>query len=450
MGLFDAIRGAFDPYTIEQFDYLYNHYYKALDLYIRGGYKHPINKMFESRLTHIYLSRDMSYDNKKFLVEMKDSIISSYNREIAFEKASEIMSKYPIGTTLICYKEFNITISDAPSAAKKALAEHVKNSFNSIYSRFGLFTTPYSIGNKNNSDKKWKPQTLTISEVLFYSENIVEKENSIREEERKLQEQINKWQKEADDKIVSDAKYLARFYPNGYKKLVNFPVESMSLGQAKTTLEYENRIKQYEKEYREREGMPSRVKQAVNNWETVKGIPHYFFYYYYPTRISYVSSTSEKARKMIWKFKNGEEKFEVSKILKEKLQSTFRANDLKEMTLVCIPASTVSANRNRYESFSQSICNTLGMKNGFPHISIVKEKEESHLGGTTKAEYRFDTSFFKGAHIVLFDDVVTRGHSIEEFKNYLTRMGANVVCAISIGRTCDESNSNVHPLTGSF
>lgn len=75
------------------------------------------------------------------------------------------------------------------------------------------------------------------------------------------------------------------------------------------------------------------------------------------------------------------------------------------------------------------------MINGFQYISILKEKSPSHLGGSDVATYDFDRSFFKGKKVILFDDVVTKGASMQSFMDYLEEVGAEVVCCISIGRT---------------
>lgn len=116
-----------------------------------------------------------------------------------------------------------------------------------------------------------------------------------------------------------------------------------------------------------------------------------------------------------------------------KLRNTFGNADF--LTLVCIPASTVDSNRTRYKQFSHDLCSKLNMKNGFKHISIVKEKEPSHLGGRDEAIYEFDRKFFSGKKIVLFDDVVTRGSSMRSFIESLEDAGADVVCCMSIGKT---------------
>ena len=262
MGIFDAIKESFDSYTTEQFNDLYKNHYKALYLYIYGGYKHPKNKLLEVRMKYIHLSIDMPYDTKKTLVKAKEYIISRYEEEIKYEKALTILSKYPNGTTIVYYKEFNITITDAPEIAKKALSEYKKQ-------------YPDWLLNLQRPKRRKIPYNETMENILYFCDNILNKEAEIKEEEAKLQAIVAQWQKEADDKIISNAKYLAVVYPNAYKKLINFPIQTMNLVQAKKTLEYENQIKQYERALKEKESMPLRVRQAVSSWHTIKGIPYY-------------------------------------------------------------------------------------------------------------------------------------------------------------------------------
>lgn len=60
MGLFDEIQGFFNPEIINRFNYLYDNYYDGLKLYCTG-------------FNHIRLSRDMPYQDKKWLVENEDT-----------------------------------------------------------------------------------------------------------------------------------------------------------------------------------------------------------------------------------------------------------------------------------------------------------------------------------------------------------------------------------------
>ena len=194
----------------------------------------------------------------------------------------------------------------------------------------------------------------------------------------------------------------------------------------------------------------TRLLDKVATWKLAKGIPHYFFYWYYPVRFDDVTDESQRARELIWHFKDGGTHEEVAEILEEKLVSTF-GTDCSSLTLVCIPASTVEDNEWRYSAFSDEVCSALKMQNAFDKIQITKEKDPSHLGGVDDAEYEFNETFFEGKYIVLFDDVLTRGHSIARFKRKLESLGAIVICAITIGRTYSDyygDERTPHPWSG--
>ena len=127
-------------------------------------------------------------------------------------------------------------------------------------------------------------------------------------------------------------------------------------------------------------------------------------------------------------------------MLKNKLLTTFEADSLKYLTLVCIPASSQIKTQARYEEFSNRICGELGLINAYPHISVVTEKEERRSGGTSidTNKLSFDEDFFKGKYVLLFDDVITRGDSMRTFKRKMESLGATVVGGLSLGKTKHE------------
>ena len=216
--------------------------------------------------------------------------------------------------------------------------------------------------------------------------------------------------------------------------------------------EKERKRKKIEEQQRkqEEELRKKRMRLATaesNCWPMVKGIHHYFFYYYYPTRFDNITELDWDVRNLIWNFKDGIGHDKVSQILITKLQRVYgEALDL--LTFVCIPASTREVNHKRYCSFMADVCNATGMENGYDYIRIVKEKEPTHLGGESPAEYSYDKDFFNGRQIILFDDVVTRGRSLSKMKIELENVGAHIVAALSIGRTYSDfhgDNREPHP-----
>ncbi len=173
--------------------------------------------------------------------------------------------------------------------------------------------------------------------------------------------------------------------------------------------------------------------------------PYYFFYYYIPKAIrDAFSRESIEIEEGIWSFKDGYHQEFFQRIVTEKLQESF--DDLSDLVFMCIPASTKFANQVRFERFSKAVCAQTGMMNAFPYITIVRDKEPRHLGGGRDGEYRFDRNFFYGKDVILFDDVVTTGHSMTVLSDQLESMGARVVGCISIARTYSERFCGPNPL----
>ena len=270
-------------------------------------------------------------------------------------------------------------------------------------------------------------------------EKVQEREDALR---RAKEEEARRQQERRD---LSEAKDISIIYPVGFARY--FPgisSSSIDASQAKLIIQYKRAIRDYEETL-------SRLREAVSSWNTEGGLHHYFFYYYYPSRFTDISIDSRAARRLIYEFKDGYSHDKVKELIVNKLQSTFNASDLAKMCFACIPASTISVNRLRYEDFANDVCQALNMTNAFEHVTIVKEKTPSYLGGMDKAVYSCDNTFFEGKFVILFDDVLTTGNSIISMKNNLEQIGATVICALSIGRTYSDWNGNIqrpHPFTG--
>ena len=105
----------------------------------------------------------------------------------------------------------------------------------------------------------------------------------------------------------------------------------------------------------------------------------------------------------------------------------------KQLTLVCIPASTAEQTAARFEEFAQRVTEATGMTNGYEHITIVADKDgvgDSHL-----PEYAIDTEFFDGRRVLLFDDIMVTGGSVNKFATRLSELGIDIVAAVVLGKT---------------
>lgn len=217
----------------------------------------------------------------------------------------------------------------------------------------------------------------------------------------------------------------------------------------------EARLRKIQEESDRKKNITLELYRAVDKWYSFPfGLKHFYPFNYYPTTCDFEATDEEwNLRRLVWNFKNDPSKTtsgdhdlalnQVIILISEILSKTF-TNNLSELTLVCIPASTVLINKSRYEEFSNRLCTSLGMTNAFSHIQIIKEKTPKHLGGSGRVELEFDAGFFNGKNILLFDDIITKGNSMNIFNQKLTSLDANIIAGLSIGKTKHERD--IHPM----
>lgn len=219
--------------------------------------------------------------------------------------------------------------------------------------------------------------------------------------------------------------------------------------------EREREIKLRQEEERRKSAEILEIKQCVSSWSKPRNsnIPCFSLYYYYPTTCEWEADEEEwDVRNLIWDFKANPNRpqsiYEISArherakdivipLLNKVLDHFFDTN-VSKLTLVCVPASKEAVNQRRFEDFSEELCETSNMSNGYYHIHFKRDGEATHLGGTSSSEVSLDTEFFKGKYVLLFDDVITSGRSMEKLKNKLESLGAKVIGGLSIGRTKHE------------
>lgn len=204
-----------------------------------------------------------------------------------------------------------------------------------------------------------------------------------------------------------------------------------------------------EKRIRTEEEAKHSLIYKVSDWNMLAGRLHYYYLLrYYPTTCNFEATDEEwEDRWTVWNFKNtpGKTSPTTHKIVLEdivsriklKLIDTFGENNLKYLTLVCIPASSQEKNECRYKEFSQQLCSETGMINSYDKINVTAERIAKHLGGSSSSmsNISFDTEFFKDKYVIIFDDIITKGNSMLSFKSKMEQMGAFVICGIAIGKT---------------
>lgn len=106
---------------------------------------------------------------------------------------------------------------------------------------------------------------------------------------------------------------------------------------------------------------------------------------------------------------------------------------------------------NKRFGYLAAILNAAGIATANEQVSIYGERKPTHNGGShfvNEALYHvsINAEFFKGKNVILFDDLLTSGQTIESFKKQLEAAGAYVEREIFVGRTihhCPISNRGV-------
>ena len=199
----------------------------------------------------------------------------------------------------------------------------------------------------------------------------------------------------------------------------------------------------------------SNLKKCSNAWGELNMKPYYFFYYYYPKRFEDVSKESDDARSLIYGFKDGSIRGqkEVAMMLAKKLQDTFDLYDLSQITFVCAPASTETAQYFRFENFAlKYACPYTTMKNGVNGVEVTQSGDASHLSqGCKNYEYIVKPEILNEKVVLLFDDIVTSSNTMQRCRKMIENAGATVVLQMSIGRTYSDYHGDIrrpHPWSG--
>ena len=159
----------------------------------------------------------------------------------------------------------------------------------------------------------------------------------------------------------------------------------------------------------------------------------YYFMDYLPIRFN---STDEQIedREDIFRFKDG---YRVNRIYKGFADGITRLADAD--TVVCfVPASTAAKTKRRYEKVAKYLQGQTGIECSCTAIQKPIDGESGHVAGKTSnpaAEFTFDPNVFFGKKVILVDDVVTRGTTLESTARQLKRYGAKEVIGLVAGRT---------------
>ena len=248
--------------------------------------------------------------------------------------------------------------------------------------------------------------------------------------------------------------------------------EQKKIDDKKAAEEAEKRRIQEERERQAREAQQKRLqeerkkqeirdlKSCVSSWPQPRrsSIEYFSLYNYYPTTCDWDASESEwNIRNLIWDFKAKPHNYQsteeiirrhrnsVDIVLPElcKVLRHFFGNKVPKLTLVPVLASTRIVSDRRYADILERICNEMDMYNGYLHVKITKEgisknDPTNNTGHSIPPEVEYEQNFFKDKYVILFDDVITSGASMERCKCLLEASGATVIGGLSIGKTKHE------------
>lgn len=315
---------------------------------------------------------------------------------------------------------------------------------------------------KENAECKKREMELREKEEQEKIEKELRKKNEFEKVTRKRIEQKKIEREEAREKlreINRKARLIKSKYSDGYDvwekkqhEQYKYSLYAISPNAIVNSEKEIASLDKWAKIKQEKEEKENSLIEAVSSWNTMAGgLKYSYLFYYYPTTCNFQATQEEwYVRRLVWDFKNtpgktsyGDHEYALDRLIpmiKKKLFSTFNDNDMKYLTLTCIPASSQVKTEARYKEFCDRLCKETGMVNAYSHIRVIKQRLEKHLGGTRVGvnDVLFDRSFFKGKFVLLFDDVVTRGDSMRTMKDKMVSLGAVVIGGLSLGITRHE------------
>ena len=161
----------------------------------------------------------------------------------------------------------------------------------------------------------------------------------------------------------------------------------------------------------------------------------YYFDYYPKNRYPNVSVVDESNRRALWHFKDGFYSFGLN-ALEDFLDGNFTKEEMKNLTICVIPASTQYKNDCRYKTLCSKIADKFPINNGYNYISIAYDRSDSReqKSMNTISNLIFSSEVC-GKRIILFDDITTRGTSFIQVAEQLEAKGAIDIYGFFLGKT---------------
>ena len=166
---------------------------------------------------------------------------------------------------------------------------------------------------------------------------------------------------------------------------------------------------------------------------------NYYPFHFYPD----VLPEDEVARHFVRRFKEGNVSAVVTAaaILNTRLRAIYKEEELKKLTFFPLPASSPERHRMRYWDFAEYLCAITGMQNGYDLLKVTHTHEPLHETRVQEEpnelrDVNYEvTEALHGRRAVIFDDVLTTGHSLNTFADELTINGAHIERAFALAKT---------------
>ena len=162
----------------------------------------------------------------------------------------------------------------------------------------------------------------------------------------------------------------------------------------------------------------------------------YALYDYYPQRYHRLSFEQQETCRRILDFKDG--RTYAKRWAAEEVARALAATELKDIVVVCVPASCQRTYERRYKKFSQMLCACCGAHDGFNCIEVIGHREKAHRGAPRDerlVQNVIISSSLQGRKVLIIDDIYTTGTTSSAFIRKLTGAGATVCGAVFLGKT---------------
>ena len=309
-----------------------------------------------------------------------------------------------------------------------------------------LADSKLSYGNKyfNNS------QIInSISELSSLSDKELEGKTIFSIKDYRLCTQIG-WFHEGDEKEYMDEEELDYVYwPNShqdelfcegnnispYSRCLKYHFETLSLKKICSVGITYSKFKY---------SRPCIIKEDMkDSWQLLKGaIRSFSLYSYIP--VSHEKETGfeltedeKKKRRAILHFKKwgiDDSTMDVYNDLKTVLMESFV--NLEHAMFFFVPSNQRSDYEKRHKTLSKLLMKDLQVSHSFGLVGYNKDGRSARdERGSKSAELYWCESFFKNKQIIMFDDIITSGHTMLHYKEMLERWGAKVIACIALGKT---------------